>query len=410
MIIGIDASRANEKQKTGTEWYSYHLIQEIKKIAPSDMEFVLYSKEPLRDGLEKLPANFKSKVLNWPPKFLWTQIRLSWEMIWHKPDILFITAHTIPFIHPSKTITTLHDIGFEKFPELYSQKLIGYKKSLIKKLIWLLVKIITLGKYSNTELDYHRFSAKFALKHALKIITVSQFSKDEIVNTYHADPEKISVIYPGLDSQQYKQAEKNDEKTNYIINKYNIKKQFFLSVGRLEEKKNTAGIVKAFGILKNKIGQNNYQLVLAGKPGYNFHKTEENINKYNLDKDVVITGFVPDEDLPSFMKKAYIFIMPSFYEGFGLPIIEAMSCGVPVITSNFASMKEVAGDSALLVDPNNISSMAQAISRLVNDDKLRSSLIEKGLARAKNFNWTNCAKQTLKLINSIKELGLAKID
>lgn len=402
MIIGIDASRANEKQKTGTEWYSYHLIQEMKKIAPPNMEFVLYSKEPLRDGLENLPLNFKSKILKWPPKFLWTQIRLSWEMLWHKPNILFISAHTIPFIHPSKTITTLHDIGFEKFPELYSHNLIGYKKSFLKKLIWLLVKILTLGKYSNTELDYHRFSAKFALKHAKKIITVSQFTKDEIVNTYHTDPKKISVIYSGLDHNQYKPMEKNDEKINYVTDKFHLKKPFFLAVGRLEEKKNTAGIVEAFGIFKNKIGKNNYQLVLAGKPGYNFYKIEENIKRYNLEKDVVITGFVPDEDLPFLMKKAYLFMMPSFYEGFGLPIIEAMACGVPAITSNLASMKEVAGDNALLVDPRNIEMIFQAINRLTDDIQLRTALIKKGLARAKKFSWLNCAQETLKLIDSIK--------
>jgi glycosyltransferase involved in cell wall biosynthesis len=111
---------------------------------------------------------------------------------------------------------------------------------------------------------------------------------------------------------------------------------------------------------------------------------------------------VPDEDLPSLMKKTYIFMMPSFYEGFGLPIIEAMACGVPVITSNFASMKEVAGDSALLVDPRNIEMISQAISRLTDDIQLRNTLIRKGLDRAKKFSWLNCAQETLKLIDSLK--------
>lgn len=347
MSIGIDASRANEKQKTGTEWYSFYLIEEIKKIAPPDMEFILYSKDKLNYGLEKLPNNFKSKVLNWPLKFLWTQLRLSWEMIWHQPDVLFVPAHTIPIVHPQKTVTILHDIGFEKYPELYSQRLIGYKKSFLKKIIWLLVKILTLGKYSNTELDYHRFSAKFALKHAKKIMTVSQFTKHEIINTYPVNPEKIAVVYPGYNNQ-YKQLDRQDKKAPEVLNKYHIKKPFFLSVGRLEEKKNTAGIVRAFSLFKSQSQKNDYQLVLAGKPGYNFDKVQENIKKYHLEKDIIMTGFVSDADLPYLMKQAHLFLMPSFYEGFGLPIIEAMACGIPVITSNFASMKEVAGTSQYL--------------------------------------------------------------
>lgn len=398
MIIGIDASRANEKQKTGTEWYSYYLIQEMKKIAPPDMEFVLYSKEPLRDGLEKLPGNFQTRVLKWPPKFLWTQLRLSWEMIWHKPDVLFVPAHTIPIIHPQKTITILHDIGFEKYPDLYSQKFIGYRQPFLNKIIWLLVKILTLGKYSNTELDYHRFSARFAVKHALRIITVSHFSRNEIINTYHASPEKITVIQPGY-GQSYKQLDERDEKLQEVLKKYHIQNPFFISVGRLEEKKNTAGIVEAFGLFKNQRKKNDCQLVLAGKPGYNFHKVTENIKKYHLEKYVIMTGFVPDDELPYLMKQAHLFLMPSFYEGFGLPIIEAMACGVPVITSNFASMKEVAGNSALLVDPKNSNEIAEAIVKLTKDQKFRHELIESGLKRALAFSWENCARETLKLIN-----------
>jgi len=399
MIIGIDASRANEKQKTGTEWYSYYLIQEIKKIAPPEMEFVLYSKETLSNGLENLPENFKSKVLRWPPKFLWTQIRLSWEMIWHKPDILFVPAHTIPLIHPKKTVTILHDIGFEKYPELYSQKFIGYKQSFFRGIIWLLIKIITLGKYSNTELDYHRFSARFALKHAQKIITVSQFSKNEIINIYKVNPGHVVVITPGYNSR-YKQHASQDKRGEEILNKYRIKKSYFLSIGRLEEKKNTAGIVEAFALFKKK-DENDYQLVLAGKPGYNFNRVEEVIKKYYLEKDVLMTGFVYDEDLPFLMQHACLFLMPSFYEGFGLPIIEAMACGIPVVTSNIASMKEIAEKSGFLVNPYNTREIADAMDRLTKDVNLRNKLIENGLKKACQYNWQDCATQTLKVISSL---------
>jgi len=398
MKIGIDASRANEKQKTGTEWYSYHLIQEMKKIAPENVEFVLYSKESLRDGLENLPKNFKSKILKWPPKFLWTQLRLSWEMLWHKPNILFVPAHTIPIIHPKNTFTILHDIGFEKFPELYSERLIGYQNKIIKKIIWLIVKILTLGRYGNTELDYHRFSARFALIHAKKIITVSQFSKDEMINTFKVSPKQVVVIAPGYDSQ-YKPPLNEDKKAEEVLNKYKINKPYFLFIGRLEEKKNTAGIVESFGLFKTKVN-NDYQLVLVGKQGYNFSRVEEGIKEYHLEKDVLMTGFAPDGDLPHLMQQAYLFLMPSFYEGFGLPIIQAMACGIPVITSNFASMKEIAGDGALLVDPKNHLEIAEAMKNLSEDKVLRHKLIKRGFERIKKFSWQNCAKQTLQLLIS----------
>jgi len=193
MIIGIDASRANKLEKTGTEWYAYHIIEEIKKLADHNDQYILYSKEKLRGQLAILPRNFKSKVLNWPFKYLWTQFRLAWEMVLNKPNVLFVPAHTIPVICPSKTITTLHDIGFEKYSHLYSQRGIG------PKIFGILVKIFTFGRYSNTELDYHRWSARLAFKKAKRIITVSHFSKNEIVNHFNVDSDLISVVSNAYD-------------------------------------------------------------------------------------------------------------------------------------------------------------------------------------------------------------------
>ncbi|MDD5567238.1 MAG: hypothetical protein PHH01_03520, partial [Patescibacteria group bacterium] len=165
MKIGIDASRANSREKTGTEWYSFRLIQEFKKIADSNDQFFLYSKEGLDFGLENLPSNFKSRVLRWPPKFLWTQIRLSIHLLFNKADVLFVPAHTLPLINCRKTVLTVHDIGFERFEQLYSQKIIG-PRNFVKKLINLGVRVVTLGRYGSNELDYHRWAMKYAIEHA----------------------------------------------------------------------------------------------------------------------------------------------------------------------------------------------------------------------------------------------------
>lgn len=398
MIIGLDASRANKKEKTGTEWYSYYLIQEMKKISDQNDQFILYSKEALSGGLENLPSNFKSKVLKWPPKFLWTQIRLSWEMLWHRPDLLFITAHTIPLFHPKNTICTLHDVGFERLPDLYSKEQIGYQPSLWKKLVKLMVKIFTLGKYGNTELDYHRFSARFALKHAKKVITVSQFSRQEITDIFAANPEKIIVIYHGYDQKKYR-AHLEQTKIDNILKKYQIDKPFFLSIGRLEEKKNTAGLIEAFGLFKNwKNEKINYQLVLVGSPGYNFQKVKDKIEKYHLKDSVIMPGWMPEDEIPYLMGAAEIFIFPSFYEGFGVPLLEAMACGTPIITSNLSSLPEVADWAALLINPYNPTEIASAMIKLTKDKDLRNELVKKGWQRIKNFSWSICARKTLEVL------------
>src|SRR3989339_1868807 len=150
MKIGIDASRANNLQKTGVEWYSYFLLKNLKKIIPEDIEVVLYTREKLQGDLAELPKNWSNKVLCWPPKIFWTQIRLSLEMLFHKPDILFVPAHVCPIIHPKKTVMTVHDIAALRFPDSYN---------------WL-------------EEWYSLASVRFALKNISKIITPSQFTKD----------------------------------------------------------------------------------------------------------------------------------------------------------------------------------------------------------------------------------------
>lgn len=169
MKIGIDASRANLSERTGTEWYSYYLIQHLKKVIPSDTEVILYSKSPLVGDLGILPPHWRSVVLSWPPKFLWTQFRLSWEMVRNPVDLLFVPAHTIPIFHPQKTITTCHDIGFIRMPHLYSLK----------------------------ERMYHRLTMWFAVFFAKSIIAPSEFVKQEILHAYPVPSEKIHVIYHG---------------------------------------------------------------------------------------------------------------------------------------------------------------------------------------------------------------------
>ncbi|MBU0598340.1 glycosyltransferase family 4 protein [Patescibacteria group bacterium] len=395
MLIGIDASRANVDKKTGTEWYAYYVIQEFKKIADPNDQFILYSKEKLRGSLSELPANFNNKVLNWPPKFLWTQIRLAWEMLVHKTDALFVPAHTIPLIHPKNTVTTLHDIGFEEYHQLYSPKDIGPENTAIKKIIKILVIIFTFGKYSSNELDYHRWSARLALKHAKRIITVSIFSKEKILEKFPINERKVSII-PNAYSPIYRVIHDQD-KINAIKNEYNLTEPFFLYIGRQEEKKNVYKLIQAYLNFK-KQSTNNFQLVLVGDKGYGYEKIAKLISSSSQKNNIKTLGWVDSKELPYLLNAAEIFIFPTLYEGFGIPILEAMACGTPVITSNYGAMKEISGQAAYLVNPNNLSEISSALNRLITDPNLKTNLITKGLQRVRDFSWSNTAKQTLTLI------------
>lgn len=365
MLIGIDASRANREKKTGVEWYSYHLIEALKKI-DTENRYFLYSEGKLKNDLGDLPSKWQSKILKWPPKFLWTQICLSWEMLFKAPDLLFIPSHVIPLIHPKKTITTIHDLGFRRFPQAYS-----------KFQQW-----------------YLNWSVKFALKHAFKIIVPSQFTKDELIKIYNAAPEQITVIPLSYNTKTYYPIT-DQEKITQTLSRYQIKKPYLLYVGRLEEKKNVAFLLDVFKNLS--LANNNLSLVLAGGRGYGYEKIQEKIKECDLGDQIVQLDWTGENDLPCLYSGAEIFVFPSLYEGFGIPLLEAMACGTPVVASNIASIPEISGGAALLAKVNNVDDFAQKISEVLENDNLKEILRQKGLARVKNFSWQNCAEKTLNL-------------
>lgn len=373
MIIGIDASRANQAQKTGTEWYSYHLIQELKKIIPKEYKVFLYAKDSLKGGLEELPENWYEKKLSWPFAYLWTQLRFSLEMLkfWSRPDILFVPAHTIPIIHPKKTILVAHDIGFEMFPELYSDKKIGFSHA--------------------TELDYHRWAMRFAIKHAYHIITVSNFSKKEIMDFYHYDANKISVVYNGFNKNV--SSENNLEQ----LKKYHIDQPYILFIGRLEYKKNIPRLIEAYNILKNKFHLP-HKLVLLGARSFKYELIKKNIELYNLNADVIEPGYIEQKDLKTIMNFADLFVLPSLYEGFGIPILEAMAAKIPVACSNIPPLKEIAPAAANFFDPLNPEHMAEVINQTLTDRDLRNKLISNGINCAQKYSYEKCAQETWNII------------
>ncbi|MEP7162748.1 MAG: glycosyltransferase family 1 protein [Candidatus Moraniibacteriota bacterium] len=351
MIIGIDASRAFLSRRTGIEEYSYQVIKHLRAALPQEARVILYMRPG--QGVDfTLPKNWKIKRL-WAPR-LWTQGRLSLEMLLHMPDTLFVPAHVVPLIHPKKTIVTIHGLEYEICPE----------------------------SYSFSDRWYMRLSILFSCRFAEKIIAVSENTQRDLLRLYHVPAEKVTVIYEGFNEEGNGRG-KTGESQN---------KPFFLFVGRLEERKNIARVIEAFDVFKEKTGSS-HQLILAGKPGYGYKKIKEQRTKSKYSEDILEPGYVSEEKKWELLKNAEAFLFPTLYEGFGIPVLEAQSVGTPVITSNTSSLPEVAGDGAILVDPLQPEAIALAMESLVANQEKRADIIVKGRSNTARFSWQTTAER-----------------
>lgn len=404
MIIGIDASRANRTNKTGTEWFSWHLIEELKKIVQSDDQVLLYTNNKLKGELGIMPdANWQEKILAWLPKYLWTQIRLWWELFLKPCDVLLIPAHTIPLLpirKKTKVIAVVHDVGFKRWPELYKP----------------------------IQIWYHEITMRRIKSRADVILTISNFSKKEIMDLYDIAPSRIKVVYLGYDSSEY--FLQLQDKIDQVKQKYNIKSPYLLYVGRLEKKKNIGNIVKAFVLAKNAIenltppnlpfqkGEENSQgeilppftkgrvgeglkLVLAGAGGNQYEEIKKIIADLKLEQEIILTGYVDQADLPALYSGSLAFIFPTLYEGFGLPILDAMASGTPVITSNTLPHTEVGGDAGIYADPKSPEAISDAIMKVVENNEFRTKVVASGFLRTKEFSWAKTAQEIYQIIKIV---------
>lgn len=404
MIIGIDASRANKSLRTGTEWYSFYIIQSLLEI-DRDNTYILYlDREPAVDLATALApyTNFSFKILKWPLKYFWTLGRLSWEMLWHRPQVLFVPAHSLPLVRPHRTINTIHDIAFMREGNLYQKRKVHLQSRFLKVLLGLFARLLTRWHYQLNSLDYLKWSTVYSLKHSQRIIAVSEFTKQELLDTYKkVDAQKISVVHNGYPKQIYRPIEDSQTRRD-CLSKYGLQEPFFLYVGRLEKKKNTHTLVEAFAIYKESHPESNLQLVLIGNAGYGYDEIKYIIEEYNLARVVIMPGWVPEEELPFIFSAATAFVFPTLHEGFGIPVIQAMACALPTLISDIAVLHEIAGEATLFFNPNDLLGLTKAMNIIATDIDLREDLKIKGLKQAAKFSWEKSAQETLSVLTAKK--------
>lgn len=364
MIIGIDANHANKKDRTGVEEYCFQIIQALKNVIPESEQVILYSSSSLKGELANLPPHWKSKILRWPFRKLWTQIRLSMRFIFRKPDVYFSPGQILPCNPPRKTITMVHDSAFLEYPKAYRFWGRQYLKRMNKKI----------------------------MKKSSLILTSSEFNKKELVKFYGINVGKKTVVIP-LSSGTLQVPADFDPKN------LGITKPYVLSIGRLETKKNTKQLLHAFTVAKQ---QSDLQLVLVGKPGVGFKDIYKEIDRNPYKEDIVRMGFVDRTTVAGLLKKATMFVFPSIYEGFGIPVLEAMSIGTPVLAADIEVLHEVGGSAAIYVDPLDTKGFAESMVHVANDQGEQIRYSHEGRERATKFSWAKTAEGTW---NAMKSLG-----
>lgn len=398
MIIGIDASQANTRTRTGTEWYSFSILKEwAASEAFQGHEVRLYTRGPLVADFPKLPFHWKVKTLHWPPNVFWSQIRLSIEMLFHKPDVLFVPAHTIPMIHPRNTFTTVHDIGFEDNPELYSSSsVVRIRSTIIQKIISGCIRIVTLGKYSGSELDYQRFSVRYAIKHAKALFTVSEFTKQRLLKRFLI--RQPLIVAPNAIDHSHFFFPFPKQRILAVKNKYNLK-DYLLSIGRIERKKQSLQLVQAY-VEARKTSPHLPDLVFAGSDGFGAEEVHAFVIRHRLEKVVHFLGWIPTEDLAPLLAGATLFCFLSGYEGFGVPVIQSIAVGTPVLASNLSVFHEIASSGIFYCQDNDPSTISDELVKAIKSAWTDSQKQSHADAMAK-YDWKLTADIISKTLLSV---------
>lgn len=369
MTIGIDGNEANVPRRVGIGEYSFEILKNFEEFKVPNVKFKIYLKDAPLPHMPKPRSGWEYIIVK--PHKLWTQIGLPVYLWSHFPrlDVFFTPSHYAPRFSPVPTVISIMDLSYIHFPHLFA------KNDLYQLKNW----------------------TAYSARAATKIITISQASKNDILKVYKKKPQDVYVTHLGIKSDtMHESLTKTD-----LEKKFGISGKYILFVGTLQPRKNIARLIEAMSMLDDKA----VQLVVVGKKGWLYEDILAAPEKFGMSDRVRFLDFVTDEDLPSLYKHAEVFVLPSLYEGFGLPVLEAMKQGCPVITSNISSLPEAGGDAAVYVDPENTADIAEKITMVLQDDKLRDSMRKKGFDHIKKFSWEKTAQETLKVLEEVAKNG-----
>jgi glycosyltransferase involved in cell wall biosynthesis len=365
MHIGVDASRLAVDARTGTEQYSWELLSALGQIDRHN-RYSLYCNQPPA-ALPPLPASFTLRPM--PLRRAWSHGRLSLEMLRRPPDVLFVPAHALPLAPGPRSVVTIHDLGFLHHPEAHTR---------IQRL-------------------YYRIFTRLSARRATEIIAISQATRRDLEHFYGTPASKINVIYHGV----HPRFRPIDDRAviDAALQRYAIRAPYLLFISTIQPRKNVARLIAAFAQARARLGPAcDLRLVLAGKRGWLTEQIERRAGELGIAEAVQFVGYVADADLPALLSGALAYVVPSLYEGFGMTVLEAQACGAPVLASNVSSLPEVVGAAGLLVDPRDITAIADGIERLASDAELRAELRARGLRHVAGWTWQRTARETLAVL------------
>ncbi|HRF47991.1 MAG TPA: glycosyltransferase family 1 protein [Anaerolineales bacterium] len=365
MHIAIDASRTTVAQRTGTERYALSMIRALLA-QEAGHTYTLYMRDTPPAGLFGIPhpANrLRVRIVGMPR--LWTHVGLARALAQDRPDVIWVPAHTLPLICPTPGVVTIHDIGYRFFPQAHPAR----------------------------QRRYLEWSTRHSAGIARRILADSQATLRDLERAYRVPPGRIEVVYPGRDEtlQRVDPAE--------VRARHGLTRPYLLHVGTVQPRKNLVRLIEAHA--RARVRRPELELVLAGAPGW----LSDPILQAARTAGVRVLGAVAGSDLPGLYSGAEAFVFPSLYEGFGFPVLEAQACGTPVICSQTSSLSEVAGEGALLIDPQDTPALAAAIEDVLGRPEVRARLTEAGAANVLRFSWAEAAAQARTVLEAVAGQG-----
>jgi glycosyltransferase involved in cell wall biosynthesis len=364
MRIAIDVT-SMPREKVGAGYYMQNLVKGLAEIPSANRYLVFAPRDDVASfGVANTGFSFDSFGIDSRiGRLLWEQTVLPIRLRQHRADLLHSTHYTIPILGGARRIVTFHDMTFFLYPEMHT----SYKRFFFRMMI------------------------SISSRRANAIIADSESTRQDILRLLKLDPAKVYAVPLGV-SPQFRPIHDRAE-IESIRRKYHLPEQLILHVGVLEPRKNMSRLVQTFKQIVSRGFP--HHLVFVGRKGWMYGELFQTIRELGIADRVIFTGYVPGEELPLLFNAADLSVYPSLYEGFGLPVLEAMACGVPVVTSNISSMPEIAGDAGILVNPRDVNELADAMCRVLTDRALHDELAHKGRARSKLFTWERTARETL---------------